>query len=211
MTEPEVSVELRVLQSIRLAGVADSDAILARALVRDADLERALAVAGEERQVERFAFGDTAGWVITEAGAHRLAALLRDELVVHGAAGVLETALGAFEPLNQQFVTLVSEWQLESTSATTTGFGTADAAEGLLAELSQIGSRLREVLSDVVRVLPRFGRYAAQYDLALGRAREAGLRWVTGVGLLSCHVVWAELHQDLLSSLGRRRTAESPR
>ncbi|MEI2649184.1 MAG: hypothetical protein V9G15_09320 [Dermatophilaceae bacterium] len=175
--------------------------------MRDADLDHVLASALEQEHIERFSFADLSGLVVTEAGSLRLSALLYQEVSRHDAADVLEASLDDFEPLNGEFLSTLSRWQLESTSATQSGFGDANAAEVevLLACLTSIGSRLRAVLAGLTRALPRFGRYAAQYDAALSHASTDGLRWVTGVGLLSCHVVWAELHQDLLSTSGRAR------
>lgn len=207
MSEQGSRSELRVLQAVRLAGVADIDGVLHRALLAPEEAGRILVEAQATGRVERFAFGDTSGWVLTEAGSARLATLLSDEAAGHGGRAVLEATLDGFEPLNARFVGAVSRWQLESTSATATGFGTAaaDEVDALLTSLTAIGSDLRDVLADLVRALPRFGRYPAQYAAALQRATDEGLRWVTGVGLLSCHCVWAELHQDLLCSLGRDR------
>lgn len=199
-----------VLQAIRLAGVADREAVADRAFVADEEVDRVLTRMYAEGWVEQFAFGGSSGAILTEAGGARLAALLRDEVTSRAARAVLQATLEAFEPLNGQFVGLVSRWQLQSTSSANTGFGPADPAQigALLTSLSALGSDLREKLSDLIRVVPRFGRYPVQYAAAVARARQDGLRWVTGVGLLSCHVVWAELHQDLLSSLGRDRQHE---
>lgn len=196
-----------MLQAVRLAGVADTDAILDRTFLSDEALAGILAASDSRGAVEQFTFGDTSGWIITEAGSARLATLLSDEVAGHHATAVLEATLEAFEPLNDRFVGLVSRWQLESTSSASTGFGAADSAqvEELLSALTAVGLELRATLADLIRALPRFGRYPAQYAAAVDRARHDGLRWITGVGLLSCHVVWAELHQDLLSSLGRNR------
>ena len=198
--------ELLVLQGVRLAGVADRDAILDRSFVSEREVDRILSTAMATNLVERFVFGETSGWIITDAGSARLARLLADEVTRYSAASVLEATVTAFEVVNDQFVGLVSRWQLESTSST----GGADTSEQravdeLLRSLASIGTHLRETLAELVRALPRFGRYPAQDAAALDRAGTEGLRWITGVGLLSCHVVWAELHQDLLSTLGRDR------
>jgi hypothetical protein len=211
MPEPHALPELLVLQAVRLAGVADRDAILDRAFLAEEQVERILATATATGRVERFTFGNSSGWILTEAGSAYLATLLADDVARHDAAAVLEATLAGFEPLNAHFVAAVTQWQLLSTAATTTGFGAADAepdphhAEQLLGSLTGLGAQLRDVLAELTRALPRFGRYPAQYAAALGRAHQDGLGWVTGVGILSCHVVWAELHQDLLASLGRSR------
>ena len=203
----ELRTELLVLQAVRLAGVADTDAVLDRTFLSDEAAARVLAEVDSLGAVEQFSFGDTSGWLITEAGSARLATLLSDEVASRDATAVLVATLDAFEPLNDRFVGLVSRWQLESTSSASTGFGSTGTAEvdELLTSLTSVGADLRATLADLTRALPRFGRYPAQYAAAVDRARHDGLRWITGVGLLSCHVVWAELHQDLLSSLGRDR------
>lgn len=207
MPDQAEASELLVLQGVRLAGVADRDAILDRAFVSEDEVDRILRMATATNLVERFVFGETSGWIITETGSSRLATLLNSEVASHTASSVLEATTTAFEVVNEQLVGLISRWQLDSSSSTGAGFGTAGQPEinELLRSLASIGARLRETLAELVRTLPRFGRYPAQYAAALDRAGTDGLRWVTGVGLLSCHVVWAELHQDLLSTLGRDR------
>lgn len=200
-----------MLQAIRLAGMADRDAILDRAFVPDEMLDDLVTQAQVAEHVEWFSFGDSSGWIITEAGAARLAVLLRDETADRSALAVLEATLDAFEPLNTQFVETVSRWQLQSTSPEATGSATADPEhiDALLTTLTSIEAGLREVLAELISVLPRFGRYPSQFTAALDRARREGLGWVTGIGLLSCHVVWAELHQDLLSSACRNRPGDA--
>lgn len=223
MTDRNERTELLVLQAVRLAGIADLDAILDRTFLGDEEVERVIAAANETGVVEHFSFGDSSGWTITEAGSSRLAELLRRDVARQGATDVLAATLEAFEPLNGRFVALVTGWQMrvappdtkvntEVNAGTPGGPGRgADAAElhELLTELESIGSELRAVLTDLIGVLPRFGRYPAQYSAAVRCARHDDLSWgwVTGIGILSCHVVWAELHQDLFSTLGRDRLA----
>ncbi|GAB94739.1 hypothetical protein BJY21_000120 [Kineosphaera limosa] len=203
MSGARSSVEVMTLQAVRLAGVADDAAVLDRAFAAEGEVFGVLDRAGRAGLVERMTFADLQGWTLTELGAGHLAGLLtaeRESLATHA---VLESALAAFEPVNARFVELVSRWQLAAPGMDAAS-GRADLGD-LLAALTQLGGQLRVVLADLVAALPRFGRYPAQYDLALAKAAEEGLRWVTGIGLLSCHVVWAELHQDLFSSLGRSR------
>ena len=219
MTDRNERTELLVLQAVRLAGIADLDAILDRTFLGDEEVERVIAAANETGVVEHFSFGDSSGWTITEAGSSRLAELLRRDVARQGATDVLAATLEAFEPLNGRFVALVTGWQMrvappdkKVSAGAPGGPGRgADAAElhELLTELESIGSELRAVLTDLIGVLPRFGRYPAQYSAAVRRARHDDLSWgwVTGIGILSCHVVWAELHQDLFSTLGRDRLA----
>ncbi|MGM7666715.1 hypothetical protein [Microbacterium sp. A93] len=78
----------------------------------------------------------------------------------------------------------------------------------MLRELNEQGESLGHLLEDLTHRLPRFTRYPRQFAAAVQKARASEDRWVAGVGILSCHTVWAELHQDLLASLGRARGAE---
>ncbi len=160
MTSARSQSELLVLQAVRLAGVANTEAILDRAVLRDADVDSVLDAANIKGMVERFTFGETSGWIITKAGQAHLEGLLQEEAVERGAIKVLERTLDDFDPLNEEFVGLVSSWQLESTSSTTTGFGAGGRAEvdELLTSLTEVGAELREILGELVGIVPRFGR-----------------------------------------------------
>ena len=192
--------ELLALQSIRLAGVADEDAVLDRALIGEGKLQAAIAAAVTRGWIEHLEFADFGGWTITEDGRARLADLLAEELEAAGAGPVATAALAEFEVVNADFVARVGRWQLMDQ-------GSAPDLGDFLGELARLGSGMRRSIGDLIAALPRFGRYPVQYDAAVERAGTEGLRWITGVGLLSAHVVWAELHQDLLSTLGRSRDA----
>lgn len=202
------SPEVVVLQAVRLAGLADRDALLDRALIREDTLAAILVRAEQDGWIEPLSFADLRGFTVTETGQARLATLLATDVADAASTEALTSALAAFEPVNARFLRVVSTWQLRSSSGDEHGYTGADtgAVEELLARLTDLGADLRTALSGAITALPRFGRYPAQYDAAVAKARVDGLRWVTGVGILSCHVVWAELHQDLLSSLGRDRT-----
>ena len=126
---------------------------------------------------------------------------------------MVATTKAAFEQpdgINERFVEVVPRWQLRSTAPTQgpAGADEAEEVDALLTELEKLGRRLRSLLVELIAHLPRFGRYPAQYDAAVHRARTDGLGWVTGVGILSCHALWAELHQDLRSTAGGDRPAE---
>lgn len=201
-------VELLTLQTVRLAGFADEETLAERAQrtvdgARD-DLHRC----AETGHVERMSFAETTGWILTDRGSARVASLLAAEVDTAGATAVLEAALDDFDDINGDFVETVSRWQLRSTDHGGTGLAEAGAADyaALLTRLSALGEQLRRVLAPVTKLLPRFGRYPVQYRCALDLARATGLSSITGIATLSCHVVWAELHQDLLSTLGRDRT-----
>ena len=46
-------------------------------------------------------------------------------------------------------------------------------------------------------------------EAALARADRGEKKWVDEPGIDSCHMVWFELHEDLLTTLGLERASES--
>lgn len=204
------SSRLLSLHAVRLAGFGDEEALADRARLPREEVRAVLEDALRAGEVEAMSFADARGWILTDVGLSRLAALLEEEVVEAEAQGVAATTIAAFEApqgINECFVELVSRWQLRSTAPAQgpTGTGEEEGARALLLELAVLGEQMRSVLAALIVHLPRFGRYPAQYDLAVRRAGTDGVGWVTGVGILSCHAVWAELHQDLRSTAGGGR------
>lgn len=201
MTPHRSVPELLVLQSLRLAGAADVERIADRSLLPADLIEDLVRTAQTVGQVETVEFGPSRSLVLTGTGHARLREMLADDLEAADAREILRAALEDFEQgINDEMVRVVSEWQRAAP--------TPAAPEELLETLTRLGSALQEVTAPLAARLPRFGRFPAQYGIALRRARDGDLRWIAGIGILSCHTVWAELHQDLLSTLGRERLAE---
>lgn len=200
MTRHRSAPELLALQSLRLAGAADAERIADRSFLPADLIEDQLRAAQAAGQVEAVELGPSRFLVLTEPGRSRLRTLLADDLEAADARETLRAVLEDFEQgLNDEMVRAVSEWQRSAPSA---------PQDELLGTLVRLGSGLQDVLGPLVAELPRFGRYPAQYGIALRRAQDGELLWIAGVGILSCHTVWAELHQDLLSTLDRERTPE---
>lgn len=197
------SDELLVLHAVRLAGFADDEAVTDRVdspTVAIGDTLRDLTVRG---LIEHMSFADTGGWILTEAGKLRDGELLALELQASGSGPVLRSTIEDFESsANARLVTVVTDWQLQSATER------SDSAVEVMRELTALADELTTLMTGLVEQLPRFGRYPRQFSAAVARARAGDHEWVAGVGRLSGHTVWAELHQDLLSSLGRGRSAE---
>lgn len=195
--------ELLVLHAVRLAGFADTDAVAERVELPANVVADALHNLGGQKLIERMTFADSTGWILTEEGKNRDAKMLRGELETSGVRPVLEATVGDFESsVNPRLVRVITEWQLDSSTHR------AGRSVEVLRELAHLADALSDLLTDLAAQLPRFSRYSRQFSAALKKSRAGDDRWVAGVGMLSCHVVWAELHEDLLSSLGRDRSAE---
>lgn len=195
------SEELLVLHGVRLAGFATIQAVAERADLPTGVVSDQLGVLEGQGLVERMAFGDTSGWILTVEGKERDTELLHQELIASGAASDLRVALEDFEnTVNARLVRVITAWQLQSATEQ------ESSSAAILQELTELAEALAELMIPVTDWLPRFSRYPRQFRDALEQARSGDMHWVAGVGVLSCHTVWAELHQDLLSSLGRERT-----
>lgn len=203
-TSWQSSDELLVLHAVRLAGFADTEAVADRVDLPATIVGDTLRLLDGQQLIERMTFADSGGWILTDAGKSRDGELLQEELEAAGSRPVLHATAGDFESgINPRLVRAVTDWQLQSSDDRT------DRSVEMVRELTDLGDALRDLMADLDAQLPRFGRYQRQFSAALQMARAGEHQWVAGVGRLSCHIVWAELHEDLLSSLGRDRSAES--
>ena len=116
-----------------------------------------------------------------------------------------------FLPQNARFQDAVTRWQirpLPGAPMATNDHTDHRWDDDVLEVLGSVGRRLDPLESDLIAVLSRFGGYSQRYDGALDRALRGEDRWVDGVGIDSCHVVWMQLHEDLLATLGIERGHE---
>ncbi|WP_022891332.1 hypothetical protein [Agromyces subbeticus] len=195
--------ELLVLHAVRLAGFADTAAVADRVALPASIVGETLRVLEVQHLVERLTFADSGGWILTEAGKSRDGELLREELDAAGAQPILQATVEEFESsVNPRLVRAVTDWQLDTSGDRT------DRSIEVLRELTDLADSLGDLMVELCTHLPRFARYPRQFSAALEKVRAGDHQWVAGVGRLSYHVVWAELHEDLLSSLGRDRSAE---
>jgi len=162
--------------------------------------------------VTRVEFAGTTGWALTERGRVEDSRRLTEELSDAGARGAVEHAHRAFEPLNPRVVRACTDWQLrpqggDPLAANDHGHATWDTR--VLDELTAVDGELAPLVGELVAPLPRFSGYHERFSAALARARTGQVQWVAGVGVASCHAVWMQLHEDLLSTLGIARGTES--
>lgn len=204
--------ELLVLHGVRLSGFAKDSDLAGRAGI---DLHTASEMLLDFEAfgwVTQVAFADLAGWTLTERGRAEDVRNLAEELHEAGAGSVVKGAHTAFEPLNARLVRACTDWQLRPRDGDRLAANDHHDAEWdarVLNDLSALEGDLRELTEALARALARFGGYDERFGAALVRARAGDLQWVAGVGIASCHAVWMELHEDLLSTLGITRGAET--
>jgi hypothetical protein len=201
--------ELLVLHSVRIQGMADDDAVAVRFGLDEADTRELLLDDEAYGWVRQAAFGDTAGWSMTERGRAEDGRLLAEELAETGVRPVIERVHGAFGPLNTRLLAACTDWQVrpEGGNRLTPNAHTDKQWDGrVLAELTVLDGELVPLVAELSSALARFEGYDTRFSAALARAKSGRGEWVAGTGVGSCHVVWMELHEDLISTLGIQRT-----
>ncbi|MFI2363890.1 transcriptional regulator [Promicromonospora sp. NPDC019610] len=202
--------ELLVLHSVRIQDMADDDAVAARFGLDQADAHELLLDDEAYGWVRQAASGSTAGWSLTERGRAEDDRLLALELAETGARAVVEEAHEAFGPLNARLLQACTDWQLlpaEDDRLAPNTHADPDWDARVLDELAALGGELTPLVASLAAVLARFDGYDTRFVRALDRARAGEGEWVAGTGIGSCHAVWTELHEDLLSTLGIPRGA----
>ncbi|RYV49953.1 transcriptional regulator [Pengzhenrongella frigida] len=203
--------DLLTLHALRLLGFADG----AKAAVRfglDGDTVGELLMDFEAYGwVTRVEFAGSGGWTLTASGLAENERQLAAELAACGASGQVVRVHAAFLPLNLRFQETMTRWQLRPVRGDPmalndhTDFRWDDR---VLDSLGSAARRLAPLVADLSAVLSRFDGYAERFNAALSRVERGERQWVDAVGVDSCHVVWFQLHEDLLASLGIDRGQE---
>jgi hypothetical protein len=193
---------LVVLHALRCVGFADLPRLAAATGLGAADVESELidlAVAG---LVTRTA-GDFGGWGLTDAGRAADAARIAGELDAAGARAAVAAAYERFLVLNPELLDLCTAWQLRSAGGVLVPNDHTDPGYDarVVGRFTDFDRRAAAVCADLAAALPRFGRYRVRLADALARARSGEPGYLTD-NLSSYHLVWFQLHEDLLATLG---------
>jgi hypothetical protein len=192
--------ELAVLQAVRLKGrVRPAD--LAATLGRDPG-EIAAVV---ERLTASGLLVEGAALQISPSGRARLQALLDEER-----AGVDSAAIAAaydqFRPVNTDFKSLVTDWQLKGGAEGTPNIhDDAEYDAAVLARLERVHARVLPIIDAAAAQLPRLNSYSAKLRAALDRVKAGDTAWLTRPLIDSYHTVWFELHEELIVAMGMTR------
>lgn len=206
MTHPgptsSTSMDLLVLHALRCIGFAALPRIAATVGLDESDVESELidlAVAGHVTH----AAGDFGGWSLTEAGRVADAERIAEELDTAGTRAAVVDAYNRFLVLNSELLDLCTAWQMRSIDGVLTVNDHDDPGydSRVLDRFVDFDRRATEVGTTLSVALPRFGRYRVRLVDALSRARSGERDFLTD-NLASYHVVWFQLHEDLLATLG---------
>jgi hypothetical protein len=210
VTQPYVSQpDLLVLHAVRLRGFVEPSGIADMTGLAEGDIADHLAkAAAADLVVHRE--GRLSGWSLTPAGKATHAERLAEEKDQAACADMLNATYEGFLVINEAVKTLCTDWQMRTApdGSMVPNDHTDAAYDGAIRQrLQAVHGEVTPALAPAAARLQRFGRYqprlaAAQQRFSAGDA-SALARPLSG----SYHDVWMELHEDLLLTLGRSRSA----
>lgn len=211
MAVTDSGAKLLALHAVRLLGFADTARIARHYALDSVDAGMALLDCEAQGWAILADFAGSAGWSLTDAGRTADEARLSEELDQVGGRETVTGVYRRFLPLNAAFQDAATRWQLHP--APGDPLATNDHTDHrwddrVLDALASVGQRVVPLEAELVAVLGRFRGYAGRYAHALDQATRGAKRWVDGLGIDSCHVVWMQLHEDLLATLGLARGQE---
>jgi hypothetical protein len=201
---------LLVLHGLRLKGVVESDALADAVDLPVADVTERLRDLEAEGLVAQHT-GALTGWALTAAGRAEQARLVRREADTAGARPVVARAYERFRALNAGVLDACSRWQVRDVAGHPVRNDHRDPRyDGrVVADLARLQHRADPLLDDLAATLDRFGDYGPRLRHAVERVRSGDGEWFTTPVMPSYHTVWFELHEDLLTTLGLDRSAET--
>ncbi|MFE1167049.1 transcriptional regulator [Nocardiopsis sp. NPDC058789] len=200
-TEPDLSV----LHALRCAGFSGTARLSEVTGLGESETESTLIDLAVSGLVTRTS-GSFGGWGLSEAGRTEGFARISAELDATGTRSLVEHAYGGFLDLNPELLDLCTAWQLRTVDGvpTVNDHTDPDHDARVLGLFSDLDRRLATVCDGLSERLLRFDRYRVRLSGALAKARAGTPGQVTD-DTASYHAVWAQLHEDLLVTLGLPR------
>ena len=202
------SPDLLALHGVRVLGFASGAEVAARYRLDRGVVEENLLDDQAHGWVSRSEFAGRSGWSITDAGRAENERRLAEELDAVGARALATEAHAAFLPLNRRLGSECTKWQIRPEPWDRMAFNDhSDWAwdEQVLRSLASLGDALDRVCAPLARVLPRFDGHVDRYRAALARVDRGDRAWVDAPDRESAHIVWIQVHEDLLATLGLQR------
>lgn len=199
------------LHGVRVLGGPSTERIARRFRLPAAEVGEHLLDAQAYGWVSRHDFfGET--WSLTERGRLENERQLAAELDAVGGRTAVAELHQRFRPLNRRHGVACTNWQLRPTrwdrhAANDHDDPVWDAK--VLVELESIDRELAAINGALAAVLRRFGGYAHRHHQALARVRHGRHEWLDSPDRDSCQLVWIQLHEDLLASLGIPRGSDA--
>jgi hypothetical protein len=118
-----------------------------------------------------------------------------------------QAGYAGFERLNVALKQLITDWQTISVNGerVPNGHNDKEYDAKILDRLGDLHERAEDVLDQLASALGRMRIYREKLSLALTRAEDGDIAWVSDAKIESYHTLWFELHEDLLRLMCRER------
>ena len=112
-----------------------------------------------------------------------------------------------FERINGALKQLITDWQTVTVGGERipNDHGDKDYDRKIIDRLGDLHERAETVLDQIAGALPRIRIYREKLLVALEKAEDGAIAWVSDAKIESYHTLWFELHEDLLRLMGRAR------
>jgi len=200
---------LVVVTCVRLKGFANVGPIVEASGLDASAIAGALAELGAQ-DLARHREGRISGWTLTPAGRALRAQLVAAELTAAGCEAEVEAAYREFLGHNPRLLSTASAWQLrqEDGQAVVNDHTDAEHDARVIGDLRALHTEAGPLAARLGALLERFARYEPRLSAAVDRVEAGDHDWFTKPLIDSYHTVWFELHEDLLSTLGKERASE---
>lgn len=199
---------LLVLHAVRLLGFANTTTIADRSGTSGIEAMNMLRAAENSGWVTHSSFFDLSGWSLTEHGKTENERQLAAERIVADPDNTIADVYRDFLPLNARLLRAVTDWQTKPTPddahAPNHHFDKG-WDQRVLREVKALGTALAPLSARLTERLTRFGHYSDRFASALSKAQSGEFEWVDTTTVDSCHLVWFQLHEDLIATLGITR------
>lgn len=204
------SSDLLALHGVRILGYATPGEVADRFRL-DSDVVRETLLDAEAYGwARRTEFAGRSGWSLTERGRAENERQLAGELEATGARPVVEAAYDAFLPLNERLTTACTHWQIRPQpwdALASNDHTDWPWDERVLRTVTSLGRELRRIGDSLTAKLTRFDGYSSRFDDALARVNRGAHAWLDAPDRPSCHIVWIQVHEDFVATLGISRDA----
>ncbi len=198
-----IDLRLLALHGLAVKSAATPEAVAALIGQSPEDVQQALnSAVGDGHAIEA-----KGRFMVTPGGRAWLDEKYPHAFAAHRDDPGFTTAADKFERINRDLLALLTDWQSmpaggERVPNTHTD---PDYDRGILDRLGDLHDRAAKVLHRFTAAEPRLEAYVGRLDAAYDKALAGEADYVSGVRVDSYHVVWHELHEDLLRMLGRTR------
>lgn len=186
---------------VKKAGTPDAVAALL-----DADAEQVRG-ALEDATAAGHAIGGKGTFMVTPAGRAWLDESYPSVFADFRADAQIVAAADKFERVNRDLLALLTDWQSVPAGGerVPNDHSDPDYDRAILDRLGDLQDRAAKIVDRLAAGAPRLAQYGRRLEAAYDKALAGQADFVTGVRVDSYHIVWHELHEDLLRMLGRTR------